>query len=83
MKRKRRVKITTTRRRTLNHARTPVLVFCPGCGHEVETLKKSQARELLEVDEQHLGFLIAEGRVHAIEIVSGSVRICKDSLFIK
>jgi hypothetical protein len=82
MKRKRTVKITTTRRRRLNLDQTVIRVHCRVCGREVETLTAAQAVEVLEVDAQRLGRLIVEGRVHAIESVSGSLRICKDSLFV-
>jgi hypothetical protein len=81
MKRKRTVKITTTRRRKLSLTQTAIRVHCPTCGREVETLDAAQAAAILEVDAQTLSQLVAEGRVHTIQSVSGSLRICKDSLF--
>jgi hypothetical protein len=35
----------------------------------------------LDVNERTLNRSIAEGHVHAIRTVSGSLRVCKDSLF--
>ncbi len=83
MKRKRTVKITTTRRRKLNLDQTVIRVHCQACGREVETLGAAQAAAVLEADPQTLSHLVAEGRVHTIQSVSGSLRFCKDSLFIR
>jgi hypothetical protein len=82
MKRKRTVKITTTRRLKLDHAQIVIRAHCQVCGREVETLNAAGAAAVLEVNAQTLSHLIAEGRVHAIQSVSGSLRICKDSFFI-
>lgn len=81
MKRRRKVKITTTRRRKLDLAQIVIRVHCPACGREVETLIAAQAAAVLEVDAQTLTHLVAEGRVHTIQSVSGSLRICQESLF--
>jgi hypothetical protein len=76
------VRITAVRRRTMRVAAGAVLrAPCPACGREVEMLTRSQASEILEVGEQELNEFIAARRVHAIQTVSGSLRICKDSLF--
>jgi hypothetical protein len=83
MKRRRKVKITTTRRRKLDLTQIVIRAHCQVCGREVETLNAAQAAAVLEVDAQRLAHLVAEGRVHAIESVSGSLRICKESLFIR
>ncbi len=81
MKVTRRLKITVTRRRILRSAVAPVRAFCPVCAHAVETLSAAQAAEVLEIDGQALDGLIAAGRVHAIALVSGSQRVCQESLF--
>lgn len=79
MKQTRSVKITTTHRRSL---RLAIRAHCRGCGREVETLTAAQAAEVLEVDDQTLRSLLAAGRIHVLSTVSGSLLICKDSLFI-
>ncbi len=81
MKVTRRLKITVTQHRTPRLAALRVCAFCPGCAREVETLASAQAAEVLELDGQALAGLIAAGRVHAIQTVSGNYRICQDSLF--
>ncbi len=81
MKHTRRVKITTKYKRTL---RAPPLIraHCPICEREVETLTAAQAADVLEIDNQMLDKLITAGRVHSVHTISGSLRICKDSLLI-
>ena len=83
MKQTQRIKITTTQRRILR-ARSvcaPVCAPCPWCGREVETLAQLQAADVLEVSQPVLRALIAAGLIHALPTVSGSLRICRDSLF--
>ncbi|HZS06076.1 MAG TPA: hypothetical protein VFD58_14650 [Blastocatellia bacterium] len=82
MKRTRKVTITTTRRRTLR-VQPAIRARCPVCQHEVETLATAHAAEVLEIDAETLNRLVAAGRVHAIETVSGSFRVCQESLFSK
>jgi len=48
MKRKRTVKITTTRRRRLSLDQLVIRLHCPVCGHEVETFGLAQAEAGLE-----------------------------------
>jgi hypothetical protein len=78
---KRRIKITATRRRSWRSPQPAVRALCPDCGREVETLTTAQAAEALEVDAQAMLDLIEAGRVHALATVSGSLRVCRDSLF--
>lgn len=80
MKHTRKVKIITARRSSW---REPPLLraHCPVCEREVETLTIAQAVEALEISGQMFDGLIAGGLVHAIRTVSGSFRVCKDSLF--
>jgi ribosomal protein S20 len=81
MKEIRRLKITATRRRLARYRQPAIHAFCPACAREVETLSAAQAAEALEVAAPRLDQLIAEGLVHAIATVSGSLRICQNSLY--
>lgn len=80
-KRKVRMRITTASRRILRFGGQSVRAYCPACGREVETLTKREVGEVLEIGAEALSEFIAAGRVHAIPTVSGSIRVCKDSLF--
>ena len=44
-------------------------------------LTAGEAAAVLEVDDCTLDRLIAAGEVHALQTVSGNLRVCKDSLF--
>ena len=83
MKYTRRVKITTTRRRSGRLQPPLIRAHCHVCAREVELLTPVQAGEVLRVDDLALGGLIAAGQVHAIQTVSHSWWVCKDSLFVK
>ena len=83
MKEALRIKITTTQRRILRVRPALVCAHCPICGHEVETLAQAQAAEVLDVSHQILAEMIAAGLIHAIPTVSGSLRICRNSLLAK
>lgn len=83
MKKMRHIKVTSTRHRSARLHSIAVRAHCPVCGREVETLAAVQAAEVLEVETDQLTHFIADGRVHAMETVSGSLRICKDSLFLR
>lgn len=74
-------RITITRRRKLRFQIPSICVDCQVCGRKVETLSVSQAAEALEVHPEVLGQMIADGVIHAIGAVSGSLRICQNSLF--
>lgn len=80
---RRRIRVTVTKIRRLSFApqSQPPHGPCLTCAREVELLSMRQAAETLEVGLTALGALISEGHVHAVETVSGSVRVCKDSLF--
>ncbi len=80
---KRRVRITVTKIRRQRVQPLPIRALCPHCTQEVETLSLAQSAEVLEVSATTLDCFIAEGRVHAIETVSGNRRICQPSLFSK
>lgn len=83
MKQVYRITITTTHRRTLRTRPVcaPVCARCPICGREVETLALSQAADVLAVSRSALNVLLAAGLIHALPTASGSLRICRDSLF--
>jgi hypothetical protein len=81
MKRRVKLKITKVQQQTVSVPVLTVRARCPICGREVETLGKAQAAEVLEVNERTLDHLLTAGQVHAIQTVSGSLRICQDSLF--
>lgn len=83
MKHTRKMKITKVQRQSVRLQPSVVRAHCPVCEREVETLTKTQAVEVLEVNEPTLNRFIAAGQVHAIRTVSGNFRVCKDSLFSK
>jgi hypothetical protein len=60
----------------------PLRARCVVCGREVEALTTRQAGEILEVSDEELVSLLAAGEIHRMPTVSGSVWICKDSLFV-
>jgi len=79
----RRITVTTTKSRILRYQPQALSIFCQGCGREVEMLTCAQAAGVLEVDGQTFDRLVSSGQVHTIQTMSGSVRVCKDSLFAK
>ncbi len=81
MEQKVKVTLTAVRRRTVRVTGAALRAPCAACGREVEALTAGQALAILEVGGQELNEFIAAGRVHAIQTVSGSVRVCKESLF--
>lgn len=74
-------KLKITRRRTIELRGIALRVRCPVCELDVETLTTGQAAGALEVDQQTLDRLIADGCIHGIQTVIGSFRVCKNSLF--
>lgn len=78
---KRRLKISVTRIRRQRLEPAGLRAFCPRCAREVETLALSHAAEVLEVAADTLHNLLVAGHLHAIETVSGSLRVCRPSLF--
>jgi hypothetical protein len=82
MRRRLRVTVTKIRRPAqTSEARTTPHGPCLICAREVELLTRVGAAEVLEVGLGALDAFISAGRVHAVETASGSVRVCKDSLF--
>ena len=43
----------------------------------------TKAAEILEAVAYTFNCLIAKGRMHVLEVVSGSLRVCKGSLFVQ
>ena len=82
MKRKARVLITRIFRQTTIQER-PVIAFCQLCRQETEMLTAAESAAFLETEPQKLFELIATGKIHAMETVSGNLRVCKNSLFAK
>jgi hypothetical protein len=75
-----RLKFTTKRLQTIEMSAVRLRLYCPVCEREVEMLTRAQAASVLEVNLERLAHLIQEGRLHAAHLVSGAMRICKDSL---
>ena len=81
---RRRLTLTSVRRRVLlggGGGGGATRVPCPVCGEEVEAVTPEEACALLRIGEEALGRLLDVGLVHAIRTVSGSVWICRRSLF--
>jgi len=83
MKQRLKVKVTRVQRQRASVPALTLHALCQACQREVDTLPRFRAAEILEVEDQVLDALILAGHVHAFETVSGSLLICKDSLFAK
>jgi hypothetical protein len=83
IKRKVRLKITSASRQTIRLSGRGLPVHCPVCGREVEMLTSAEAAGILEVDPGTFDRLVAGGSIHTIQTVSGAIRVCKDSLFLR
>jgi hypothetical protein len=81
IKRRVRLRITVASRRVARHGGPGFSAPCPACGRQVEALTRREAASTLEVDEPALECLVPAGKVHAIPMVGGALRVCKDSLF--
>ena len=73
--------ITKVHRQTITVTTATTIVRCPFCEREVETLSTAEAGALLVTAGRRLDAGVASGQVHVIQTVSGSPRVCKDSLF--
>ena len=80
MQRTTKLRITTTRKRTMNLSTSVNRAFCRECQREVQILTSQQAAELLETSRPELEELFVVGKLHAVRTVSGSLWICKDGL---
>lgn len=82
MKRRLKVTLTKIQRQTVTMRTTNFLrARCPVCDCEVEMLTAADVIGFLEIENQTLENLIAVGKLHVTETVSGGLRFCKDSLF--
>ena len=80
-KRTRKIRITATHTRTLRLQAPGVNTYCAVCACEVGTLSQADAAEFLEIELLALQQFIGEGRLHPLHTVSGSLRVCQNSLF--
>lgn len=76
MKRKLKLTITKIRRRSNN-----LSVFCPACGIETEMLTAVECVGFLKIEDREFKDLINIGAIHSFETVTGSLCVCKNSLF--
>ncbi len=75
------MKITTVRRQSVKVFVEDLRGYCLRCAREVDILTLAQAAEMLSIDQAKLEVLISRGVVHGIQTVSGSVAVCKESLW--
>lgn len=80
VRRRVKLKITTTREQTIQLTAAGLRARCPVCQCEVDILTREQAIVMLKIREQALNRLIAHGLVHTVYTVSGTPWVCKDSL---
>lgn len=81
MKQTRKVTITKMHRRTMTATTTALLMRCPVCQREVETLSTLEALAMLQLAGRMFDAAIASGQVHVIPVLNGSSRVCEESLF--
>jgi len=81
MKRRLKLIVTKIRRQTMAQKTVNLRAFCPTCGYETEMLSLADSTVFLEIEARTLDGLIAVGEVHAVQTASGSLRVCKNSLF--
>jgi excisionase family DNA binding protein len=74
------LKITTTRKKTISISISANRAFCAACRCEAQVITYTQAAQLLEMSQSQIEQLIAAGKLHAVRTVSSEVWICKDSL---
>ena len=73
--------ITKVRRERVTLPAAGFAGFCPVCQRNVEILSLSQAAAILEVGDETLEALLASGTIHGIQTVTGSIAVCKHSLW--
>lgn len=82
MRRRVRLKITAASRETVREAAPRLSGLCAMCRREVCMVTEAEAAGILRVDAAALESLVAAGSVHAVRTVSGSLWVCRDSLFL-
>ena len=80
MERTTKVRITTTRKRTVNLSISANRVFCRDCNREVQVLTSRQAVELFGTSQPQLEGLLVAGSIHAVTSESEDVWSCRNSL---
>ncbi|MEN3333666.1 MAG: hypothetical protein V7641_3031 [Blastocatellia bacterium] len=75
-----RLKVTTIRRVIVRAEPFCFRARCQVCNCDVEMLSVDRAREVLAIDDGAFNGLLADGIVHFIRTVSGSLWVCKESL---
>jgi len=81
MKKRLKMKVTTFRQQTVVSVSEPLRLSCPICERDVEAFTARQAIGILEVSLEALDRLIGAGQVHAMRTITGSLWVCRDSLF--
>jgi predicted site-specific integrase-resolvase len=81
IKRKVRLKITTSSRRIVRPGGQNPGAPCTACGREVELVTATQAAVILQVGEHELERFAGAGAIHLVQTVSGRHWVCKNSLF--
>lgn len=81
IKRKLTVTITKSCRQVITERTSILRLFCPFCERDVETLEIHHAALLLKLEGGKVDRLVANDMLHAMQTVSGVMRICIDSLF--
>jgi predicted site-specific integrase-resolvase len=81
IKRKVRLKITTSSRQTFRSSGQHLGALCTACGREVELVTATQAAGILQVGEHELERFAGAGAIHLVQTVSGRHWVCKNSLF--
>ena len=81
MKRKLKLTITKIRRATNAENKAVFQMPCAVCGFEVEMLTAVESIGILEINQSVFDDLIKTGKIHAVLTASGSLRVCKNSLF--
>ncbi len=81
MKRKLKLTVTKIYRQTVTEKIINLRAFCPICRFETEMLSLTESAVFLGNEDRMIEGLIALGEVHAVHLTSGSLHVCKNSLF--
>lgn len=80
MKRRLSVTITKVRRQKMSVPATVLLLWCPVCERDVETVSTAEAAATLQIAGRVLDAVIASGKAHMVDFGGGCLRVCKESL---
>ena len=81
IKRTTKMSVTTVRRQKLTTAQSSLTADCPACGRRVGIIPRAGAMRILGADSHGFDRLAADGLVHIVNAINGTVWVCKDSLF--